>query len=137
MVYKSHWDALYADDNNISLRSKIRLKFIPQVKNIPALGKSKDVAKLTFVLSIPPPILAKTSKEVKEISKFFKKINNPTLKKSYTQTSTSKQISSVTSSNIAINTLKIKEMFSNLSNKKIDSIQKVINVVATTRYKVQ
>ena len=127
MVYESHWDALYTDDNNTSLRSKISLKFIPQVKNIPALGKSKDVAKLTFVLSIPPPILAKTLKEVREISKFFKKIGNSALKKSYAQASTSKQNSNVTSSNIVMNTLKIKEMFPNLPNKKIDSIQKVIN----------
>ena len=83
--------------------------------------------KPTFVSSIPPPILAKSPKEVKEISKFFKKIEKPTTKKSYIQASTPKPHSSDKSSNIAINTLKIKETFSNLPNNKIDSIQKVIN----------
>ena len=126
-VYESYWDTLYADNNNTSLRSKISLKFISQVKNILALGKSKDVAKPTFVSSISFLILAKTLKEVREISKFFKKINNSILKKSYAQASISKQNSSVISSNITMNTLKIKKMFSNLPNKKIDSIQKVIN----------
>ena len=127
MVYELYWNALYIDNNNMSLRNKISLKFISQVKNILAPGKSKDVAKPTFVSFIPPPILAKMSKEVREISKFFKKIDNSALKKSYAQVSISKQNSSVTSSNIMMNTLKIKKMFSNLPNKKIDSIQKVIN----------
>ena len=83
--------------------------------------------KPTFVSSIPPPILAKSPKEVKEISKFFKKIEKPTTKKSYAQAPTLKPLSSDKSSNITMNTLKIKETFPNLPNKKIDSIQKVIN----------
>ena len=94
--------------------------------NNPVPNKGKDVAKPTFVSSIPSPIPAKTPKEVKEISKFFKKIEKPSLKKSYTQASTANLDSRVTSSNITINTLKIKEMFSSFSNKKINSIQKVI-----------
>ena len=106
-VYESHWDTLYADDNNMSLRSKVRSKFSPQIKNTLAPSKSKEVVKLTFVLSISPPIPAKLLKEVKEISKYFKKIDNPTPKKSYAQSSSTKQVSSVTSSNIAMNTLKI------------------------------
>ena len=36
-------------------------------------NKGKEVVKLTYVLAIPPLILAKSSKEVKEISKYFKK----------------------------------------------------------------
>jgi len=89
-------------------------------------NKDKDVAKPTFVSSIPPPILAKTLKEVREISKFFKKIEKPGPKKSYAQASTANLDSRGTFSNITMNTLKIKKMFSSLSNKKIDSIQKVI-----------
>jgi len=91
------------------------------------LNKNKDTLKPIFVLSILPPILAKSPKEVKEISKFFKKTEKPTTKKSYAQASTPKPHSSNKSSNIAMNTLKIKETFPNLPNKKINSIQKVIN----------
>jgi len=91
------------------------------------LNKGKDMPKSTFVSSIPPPIAAKSPNEVKEISKFFKKIKKPTTKKSYAQASTPKPHSSDKSSNIAMNTLKIKETFLNLPNNKITSIQKVIN----------
>jgi len=83
--------------------------------------------KLTFVSSIPSSIPAKSPNEVKEISKFFKKIKKPTTKKLYVQASTSKPHSSNKSSNIVINTLKIKKTLPNLPNNKIDSIQKVIN----------
>ena len=126
-IYESHWDALYADDDNISFRSKVRSKFSPQIKNTPALSKSKDIAKPTFVSSIPPPIPAKLSKEVKEISKYFKKIDNPVPKKLFAQASKTKPVSSVAFSNVTLNTLKIKETFPELSNKKIDTIQKIIN----------
>ena len=34
MVYDSHWNSLYIDNNNTTLRSKIKSKFSPQVKNI-------------------------------------------------------------------------------------------------------
>ena len=83
--------------------------------------------KPTFVSSIPSSIPAKSPKEVKKISKFFKKTKKPTTKKLYVQALTPKPYSSNKSSNIVMNTLKIKETFPNLSNKKIDSIQKVIN----------
>jgi len=89
-------------------------------------NKGKDVAKPTFVSSIPFPISAKTLKKVKEIFKFFRKIKKLSLKKFYTQALTANLDFKVASSNIIINTLKIKEMFPNLSNKKINSIQKVI-----------
>jgi len=77
MVYESHWDALYVDNNNMTLRNKVKSQFSPRVMNNPVPNKGKDVAKPTFVSSIPPPILAKMLKEVKEISKFFKKIEKP------------------------------------------------------------
>ena len=127
MVYESQWDALYVD-NNTSFRSKVKEKFNPQIKKTLAPGKGKEIIKLTYVLPIPPPIPAKSSKEVKKISKYFKKIENPTSKKSYAQAS-SNQAPKATTSNVAINTLKIKETFPDLSNKKIDTIQKVINEI--------
>jgi len=63
----------------------------------------------------------KMLKEVNEISKFFKK-NNNSQKKSYAQAFSKSQ-----NSNIIMNTLKIKEMFSKLQNHKIDQVQKIIN----------
>ena len=127
LVYNLHWDALFVDKNNITLRNKVKSKFAPQVKVPQTLNKGKDIPKPTFVSFIPSLILAKSPKEVKEISKFFNKIKKPTMKKLYVQVLTPKPYSSNKSSNIAMNTLKIKKTFPNLPNKKIDSIHKVIN----------
>jgi len=65
--------------------------------------------------------------EVKEISKYFKKIEKPTSTKLYAQTSASSSNHNDSSKNIMINTLKIKKVFPNLPNKKIESVQKIIN----------
>ena len=120
-VYDSYWDALYADDNNTTFRNKVKSKFSPQARNIQIpSNKGKEVVKPTFVSAILPPIPAKSPKEVKEIEK-------PTMNKSYAQALSSKLKSNTVSSNIAMNTLKIKKAFPNLPNKKIDTIQKVIN----------
>ena len=118
-VYDSHWDTLFVDKNNMILRNKVKSKFAPQVKFPQTLNKGKDTPKPTFVSSISPSIPAKSPNKVKEISKFFKKIEKPTTKKLYV---TLKPHSSDKSSNIVINTLKIKKIFSNLPNNKIDSI---------------
>ena len=59
--------------------------------------------------------------------KYFKKNSNPPQKKSYTNaTSLFTHQGLPISKNIVKETLKIKEMFPNLSNKKIEQIQKVI-----------
>ena len=67
----------------MTFRSKVKSKFVFQVKNLQAPNKGKDLAKPTFVSSILLPILAKSSKEVKEISKYFKKIEKPVMNKLY------------------------------------------------------
>ena len=64
-----------------------------------------------YVSSLPFPILAKLPKEINEISGFFKKNPLSLQKKSYTQASSN-------SSNTARETLKIKEAFPSLQNKK-------------------
>ena len=128
MVYDFHWDFLYVDDNNTTFRSKVKSKFSPQIKNIQSpANKGKEKAKPSFVSVILSSILAKSNKEVKEISKFFKKIKKPATNKSYAQTLLPKSKSNTSSSDIAMNTLKIKEVFLNFPNKKIDTIQKFIN----------
>ena len=84
--------------------------------------------KPTFIFLIPPPILAKTQKEVNELSKYFKKNTNHQQKKSYANaTSSTKQPSPSAPKNIIKEMLKIKETFSNLPNKKIEQVHKVIN----------
>ena len=81
-----------------------------------------------FISLVPLPILAKTLKEVNEISKYFKKNSNPHQKKSYANaTSSSTQQGLPISKNIVKETLKIKETFPNLLNNKIEQVQKVIN----------
>ena len=112
----------------MTFRNKVKSKFSPKARNIQTpLNKGKDIIKPTFVSAIPPHIPAKSPKEVKKISKFFKKIKKPAMNKLYAQALSSKPKSDAVSSNIAMNTLKIKEAFPNLSNKKFDTIQKVIN----------
>jgi len=59
---------------------------------------------------------------VNEISKFFKKNPPPTPKKSYAQVSSSQNVS-----NITRETLKIKDAFPNLQNRKIEQVQKLIS----------
>ena len=59
--------------------------------------------------------------------KFFKKIEKPATNKSYAQALLPKSKSNTSSSDIAMNMLKIKEIFLNLPNKKINTIQKVVN----------
>ena len=86
IVYDSHWDFLYVNDNNITFKSKVKSKFSSQVKNIqPPVNKGKEVAKPSFVSVILFLIPAKLNKEVKEISKFFKKIEKPAANKLYAQ----------------------------------------------------
>jgi len=108
----------------MSFRNKVKSKFNPQVSKTLASNKGKEIVKPTYVSPLSPPIPEKMPKEVNEVSKYFKKVNVPQ-KKSYTQVS-SKSLSSSSLKNI-MNTLKIKEIFPKLQNKKIDQVQKIIN----------
>ena len=86
-------------------------------------NKGKEIVKPTFISLIPPLISAKSQKEVNELSKYFKKNTNSQQKKLYANTTSSiKQPSLAALKNIARETLKIKEMFPNLSNKKIEKM---------------
>ena len=88
--------------------------------------KDKNVDKLAAVSVLPPPILAKFSKDVVKILKFFKKNPDNKGKKSYVQASS-------TNTNTAKETLNIKEAFLNLQNKKIENIQKIISGSGKTK----
>jgi len=127
-IYDSHWDRLYVDKANTIFRNKVKSKFTPQVLKSMNNNKGKEIVRPTLISLIPPLILAKLQKEVNELSKYFKKNTNSQQKKSYANaTSLFKQPSPVTPKNIARETLKIKEVFPNLPNKKIEEMQKVIN----------
>ena len=123
-IYNFHWDNLFVDDNQMTFRSKVKLKFNPQINKPKISVKGKETVKPTFISTLLPPIPAKSQKEVNEISKFFKKTNSSTLTKFYAQVSTTskKTTSSISSSNITRDILKIKEIFPNLPNKKINLV---------------
>ena len=126
-IYESHWDNFFVDNNNMTFRSKVRSKFNLQVNKLQESNKGKETMKPTFVSSLPPPILAKSPKEVNEVSKYFKKNNKPPMKKSYARASSLKQFPAASIFSIMLLALKLKETFPNLPNKKIDMVQKVIN----------
>ena len=127
-IYESHWNNLFIDNNKSTFRNKIKSKFNLQVNKPQASLKEKKIAKLTFMSFLPSSILAKSLKEINKLSKYFKKNINAPQKKLYVQaSSSSKQTNSFSTSNITMKTLKIKETFPNLLNKKIDLVQKIIN----------
>ena len=128
-IYDSYWDGLYVNNTNTTFRNKVSSKFTPWVsKNLNSNNKRKETVKPTFISPIPPPILAKTQKEVDELLKYFKKNTNSQQKKSYANaTSSTKQPSLSAPKNIVKKMLKIKETFLNLPNKKIEQVHKVIN----------
>ena len=107
---------LVTDKDDWSFRQKVLSKFTFKVQEIKNKSKNnKQTNKPASFVKILPPILAKTFKEVKEISKFFKKnsqlIEKKDIKKSYIQTlSTSSNTKEI---------LKIKIKFLNLQAKKL------------------
>jgi len=116
------------DNNKITFRNKVKSKFNPQITRPQINNKEKEMAKLTFISPLFLPIPAKLQKEVNEILKYFKKSDKTLQKKSYAQASSqSKLAKSISSSSVTMNILKIKEIFLNLPNKKINMVQKVIN----------
>jgi len=80
------------------------------------------MVKATYISPLSPPISLKLPKEVNEISKFFKNNSNQPQKKSYAQV-----LANSNMTNIALETLKIKETFLYLQNKKIEQVQKIIS----------
>ena len=123
---------MYTDQKSNTLRAKISLKFTP--RSIPPNnGNKKEIMKpvpvtINKVLP-PPPLLAKTRKEVNVISKYFhpKKStvdniaqdNNANSGKSYAQASKT--------SISTLEVLKIKETFPSLNAQKINQVNNIIN----------
>ena len=121
-LYKVYWDSLVMDDTNMLFRNKVKSKFSSQIVKKLSNNKGKTLVKPSYISSLPPPILAKSLKEVNKISKFFKKNFISAQKNFYAQV-----LSNSNMSNIAKETLKIKEAFPRLQNKKIEQIQNIIS----------
>ena len=87
-IYDSGWNALSVD-NNISFRNRVASKFTPKINNNNNIKNkdSKSDNKPATVSRLPPPILAKSPKKVKDIVNFFRKNEKSkekeTLRKSY------------------------------------------------------
>ena len=119
-VYDTKWDNLLTDNKSNTLRTKVSLKFT--LRTIPPNNvNKKEIAKPVPVtinkVPPPPPLPAKTKKEVNTISKYFNpkksmvnsstQSNNVNSGKSYAQASKT----SVNTSDV----LKIKETFPSLN----------------------
>ena len=94
----------------------MKAQFNLQINRVSTPKKGKKTDKPASVSVIPPSIPAKFLKKVVEISRFFKKKIDNKEKKSYAQ-------ALFLNSNPTRETLKIKEVFPNLQNKKL-SVEK-------------
>ena len=129
-VYKANWDVLHVNNNSTLLRRKIAAKFIPKTQ--PTMAKNNNVFSKLFSASIekiPPPIPAKSQKEVNLISKFFKS-NKP----ANTNTQPPKSYIQALKLNISTSeVIKIKEAFPSIGVKKIDQINNIIKGTPKTK----
>ena len=134
-VYGSKWDSLFTDHKTTMLRTKISSKFTP--RNPPTNGNSKkDTPKSTLVTINkalpPPPLPAKSKKEINVISKYFqtkkpendKKNNGNSSSRSQANKSYAQASKTPTSTS---DVLKIKETFPALNAKKIDQVNNIVN----------
>jgi len=140
-VYQSSWDSLYTDNKSKTLREKILAKFTPRIAPSSNTKNIKSIPKLVPAsidkIPPPPPLSAKTAKEINTISKYFqnqKPLNNKSkdgLKsnKSYTQASKN----TVSTAKV----LKIKKTFSTLNAEKIDQVNNIINGSSKPKPRIQ
>lgn len=123
-IFKGDWNVLKAGSSNKSFHDMIKEEFTTKVPTKP-LGKKSDrfpLSKSIEFTNIPlPQVFLRSSKEDMAKSKFHdkKSSDKPTNK----PTCTYAQASSVNVQDI----LKLKENFSNLSDKKIKDIYKTMN----------
>ena len=133
LVYESNWDFFYTDNNTNTLRRKIAVKFTPNVQPVPK-RPAKETSKyiLASIEKIPPPILAKSQKEINIISKYFKnkQVENKTSETNKSYAQVSKQGTSMS------DVIKIKDMFLSIRAKKIDQINEIIKGLPKAKYQI-
>ena len=87
-IYNVGWDVLITNSNSISFRNKVAAKFTLKItpSNASKNNNIRNVDKPASINKLSPFILAKMSKEINDIAKYFKKSNQSKEKmKSYTQ----------------------------------------------------
>ena len=122
-IYSLRQDFLIADNSNNFFKQKLLFKFTPKINPVNTSKKeNKNIDKLTSVERLLLYTLAKSPKEVNELSKCFK-MTGPTKPdnnkdKSYAQV--------LKSRNTTKEVFKIKEAFPSFKVDKINNIQKII-----------
>ena len=140
-VYQTGWDSLYIDNKSWTLREKISLKFTPRIAPSLAQKSNKNIPKTTPVsierVSPPPPLPAKTAKEVNIISKYFqnKKPLNDTNKIALKNNKLYTQVSKALANTSEV--LKISKAFPALNAEKINQINNIVKGVAKPKPKIQ
>ena len=124
LVYQANWDSLHTDNQTMTLRTKISSKFTPKI-TLNSGKSNKEIAKhipVTIEKVPPPPILAKSKKEVNIISKYFQsnKLSAEPKELTISYAQVSKQ--TVNTSEV----LKIEEAFPAINVKKINQINNII-----------
>jgi len=129
-IYQSSWDSLYTDNRSKSLREKILAKLTPRVVPPTANKTTKIPNPITINKAPPPPPLpAKSKKEVNIISKYFLP-NKPSVNSKDNGNSNNSDKSYTQTTKMSTNTsevLKIKEMFPSLSAQKVDQVKNIVN----------
>ena len=141
-VYQSDWDSLHTDNKSKTLREKILSKFTPRI--IPSsTQKSNKPAPKPVPASIdkvppPPPLPAKTVKEVNVILRHFQNKNSMNDNKSKDESKTTKSYAQA--SKPSVNTaevLKIKKAFPALNAEKIDQVNNIIKRTTKPKPRIQ
>jgi len=140
-IYQSSWDSLYTDNKSKTLREKILAKFTPRVapssntKNIKLT--LKPVPATIDKVPPPPPLPAKTVKEINTISKYFQN-QKPSNDKSKDGSKSKKSYAQASKNNVSTaEVLKIKKTFPTLNAKKIDQVNNIVNGSSKPKPKIQ
>ena len=139
-VYQFSWDSLYTDNHSKSLREKIPAKLTPRV--VPSLSRKtiKNPNLVTINKALPPPPLpAKTKKEVNIISKYFLP-NKPLVNNNVNGNSNNsgKSYAQATkTSNNTLEVLKIKETLPSLNAQKVDQVNNIVNSQAKPKPRIK
>jgi len=82
-VYQAGWDSLHTDNRSKTLREKILSKFTPRITPNNTKKNSKELPNSIPVsldkVPLPPPLPAKSAKEVNAIPKYFQNKKSPSI----------------------------------------------------------
>ena len=130
-VYQSSWDSLYTDNKSKTLREKISAKFTPRITPSSNTKNIKSTPKLVPAsidkVPPPPPLPAKTAKEINTISKYFQN-QKPSNNKSKDRLKSNKSYAQASKNTVStVKVLKIKKTFPTLNAEKINQVNNIVN----------